>query len=190
MNTRVANVLLLIISLAVLLLSAGAASAQTQKQLWTSGWDNFSEPLNYARSNIARSVSTTRKLTVTFTLVRATPNKLYQVCIHIFCDTFPATFGQFSTSSGGGTCPQITKQGVTKGVVAVEFGVVRSDIHGNGSFKVVVGPIASGTYDLEFSTRNGAGCNLTGGGGNSGTICEIDFQSPGPFGTTTTIVVP
>jgi hypothetical protein len=162
-------------------------------QKWTTGWDNFGEPLDLAHSKIVWSVSATRKLTVTFTLKGATPNKLYQVGVHIFCGTFPATFGQFpSERNGDGSCVPITRQGVTKSIAAVEFGVVTTDIHGNGSFKVIVGPIVSGSYDLEFDTRNGAGCGLTGGGGaNDPNICEADFQSPGPvFGTATTVVVP
>ncbi|MFY9561834.1 MAG: hypothetical protein WAQ52_16490 [Terriglobales bacterium] len=73
----------------------------------------------------------------------------------------------------------------------MEFGVVTTDVHGKGSFKVVVGPIASASYDLEFDTRNGAGCGLTGGGPYDPEHCKADFQSPGPtFGTATTIVVP
>ena len=177
---------------ATLLLSAGTAFATATTQKWTTGWDNFGEPLDLAHSKIVWSVSPTRKWTVTFTLKGATPNKLYQVGVHIFCDTFPTTFGQFPVEGGGGACAPLTRQGVTKKAVAVEFGVVTTDIHGNGSFKVVVGPIVSGTYDLEFDTRNGAGCNLTGGGGaNDPNICEADFQSPGPiFGTATTVVVP
>jgi hypothetical protein len=177
-----------------LLLSVCAASAQTTTstatttQKWTTGWDNFTEPLDLVHSNVMWSVSTARKLTVTFNLMHAQPSKLYQVGAHIICTTFPATFGQFPTSNGGGSCPMITKQGVTRGVVAIEMGVVTTDLHGNGTFKVVVGPITSGTYDLEFTVRNGAGCNLIGGGGNAG--CAIDFQSPGPFGTTATVVVP
>ena len=103
-----------------LLLAGGAASATTEK--WTAGWDNFSEPLNFTNSNITWSVSaTTRKLTVTFKLVGATPSKLYQVGVHIFCTTFPKTFGQFPSGSGG-ACTAITRQGVTKTVTAVEFG--------------------------------------------------------------------
>jgi hypothetical protein len=87
--------------------------------------------------------------------------------------------------------PNIARQGVTRTAVAIEFGVVTTDIHGNGSFTVVVGPIAAGTYDLEFDARNGAGCNLTGGGGNTTSTCEADFQSPGPtFGTAAVIIVP
>ena len=99
-----------------------------------------------------------------------------------------ATFGQFPT---GGACTTITRQGVTASIAAVEFGVVTTDIHGNGKFTVIIGPIASGTYNLEFDTRNGAGCGLTGGGGNGADICEADFQSPGPtFGDAATIVIP
>ena len=174
-----------------LLLSTGGACAATIEK-WTPGWDNFSEPLDFTHSNITWSVgATTRKLTVTFRLVHATPSKLYQVGVHIFCTTIPPTFGQFPVDGGGGACQPLTRQGVTKTAAAVEFGVVTTDIHGNGSFTVVVGAITAGTYDLEFDARNGAGCNLTGGGGNSASICEADFQSPGPkFGTAAVIIVP
>jgi hypothetical protein len=174
--------------LVALFLSVGTASAATTEK-WTAGWDNFSEPLDFTHSNITWSVSaTTHKLTVTFRLLHATPSKLYQVGVHIFCSTIPATFGEFPT---GGHCDSITRQGVTKSVAAVEFGVVTTDIHGNGSFTVIVGPIAAGTYDLEFDARNGAGCGLTGGGGNTANICEADFQSPGPtFGTAAVVIVP
>jgi hypothetical protein len=106
------------------LLSAGAALAATTEK-WTAGWDNFSEPLDFTHSNITWSVSaTTRKLTVTFKLVHATPSKLYQVGVHIFCTTIPATFGQFPVDGGGGACQPLTRQGVTKTAAAVEFGVV------------------------------------------------------------------
>jgi hypothetical protein len=158
------------------------------KQLWQAGWDNFGEPINLAASNIVWSLSTSRKMTVTFTMAGATPNKLYQVGIHIFCDTPPAAFGQFPVTSNGGACIPLVRQNVNGKVAAVEFGVVTTDVHGKGSFKVVVGPIASGTYKFEFTARDGAGCNLIGGAGN-GTDCYADFQSPGPFGTVNTIVV-
>jgi hypothetical protein len=174
-----------------LFLSAGAASAATT-QKWTAGWDNFGEPLNYTRSKITWSVNaTTHKLSVTFTLVGATPSKLYQVGIQFFCTTFPATFGQFPTyEADGGSCTQFTRQGVTETAALVEWGVVTTDSYGNGSFTVSAGPIAAGTYDLEFIAQDGAGCFLTGGAGN-GSDCLVDFQSPGPiFGDATTITVP
>jgi|SRR5579864_877926 len=163
----------------------------TMKQTWAAGWDNLSEPLNFTQSNVAWSVNTsTHKLTVTFKLVGATPSKLYQVSVHIFCNTFPPTFDQFPTDVGGGACKAITRQGATESVVALEFGVVTTDIHGNGSFAVLVGPIASGRYDLAFDARDSAGCNLKGGAGD-GSDCYVDFQSPGPtLGTATAIAVP
>jgi hypothetical protein len=180
----------IILVVVVFLLSASMASAATT-QKWTAGWDNFGEPLNYTKSKITWSVNpTTRKLSVTFTLVGAMPSKLYQVGIVPFCTTFPATFGQFPVDGGGGTCPTITRQGVTASAATIELGVVTTDIHGNGSFMVVIGPISAGTYDVEFQARNGAGCNLTGGAGNQASDCDDDFQSPGPFGTTTTITIP
>ncbi len=190
--------------LAGFILNAGAAlplQAQTETgrqtpmvttQKWAAGWDNFGEPLNYIKSKIKWSVNpTTSKLSVTYTLVGARPSKLYQVGINFFCTTFPPTFGQFPNDApGGGTCGSITRQGVTKTVTEVELGVVTTDIHGNGSFTVSVGPITAGTYDLEFMARDGAGCFLTGGAGN-GSDCSLDFQSPGPtFGDSTTITIP
>ena len=67
----------------------------------------------------------------------------------------------------------------------VELCVVLTDGAGNGSCKVVVGPIVPGTYTLEFEARDGAGCEVAGGGSD----CIVDFQSSGPFGNATTIVV-
>ena len=61
--------------IAALILSAVTASATATVQKWTAGWDNFGEPLNYTRSKISWSVNaTTHKLSVTFTLVGATPS--------------------------------------------------------------------------------------------------------------------
>ncbi len=174
-----------------LLFSASTASATATIQKWTAGWDNFSEPLNYTTSKISWSVNpTTHRLSVTFTLKGATPSKLYQVGIVPFCTTFPATFGQFPVDNGG-TCVSFTRQGVTRTAVTIELGVVTTDIHGNGSFTVSIGPITAGTYNVEFQARNGAGCQLTGGAGNQVSDCEDDFQSPGPtMGDTTTIIIP
>lgn len=171
-----------------LLLLGSVASATSTALKWTAGWDNFGEPLNYKKSKVSYSVSGAKStLAVTFTLVGANPNKLYQVGLNFFCTTFPVTFGNFPTAGGGGTCQSLTRQGVTKTIAAVELGVVTTDEHGNGSFKVTIGPIASGSYEAEFQARDGVGCNLKGGGSD----CAIDFQSPGPtFGDTTTITIP
>jgi len=84
-----------------------------------------------------------------------------------------------------------TKQGVTASIAEIEVGAVLTDLHGNGSVKVVIGPVPSGTYQVELFARNGAGCDVNGGGGNGGDICEADFQSPGPtFGDAVAITVP
>jgi hypothetical protein len=173
-----------------ILLVAVTSSAATTTQNFVAGWDNFGELLNFAKSNVKWSVSaTTRKLIVTYTLVGARPTKLYQVSINFFCSTFPAKFGQFPTDDGGGICQTLTRQGVTRDSAEIEVGVVTTDLHGNGSLTVVIGPAPAGTYELEFFARDGAGCNVNGGAGN-GSDCAVDFQSPGPFGTATTITVP
>ena len=177
------------LAVAVVLL-ASSAFAGTTTQKWTAGWDKFTEPLNYKTSKVSWSVNaTTRKLSVTFTLAGATPSKLYQVALQLFCTTSPATFGQYPVVSlNNGNCVAITKQGVTKNSASVELGVVTTDIHGNGTFSVVVGPIAAGSYDLEFDAQDGAGCFLIGG---NNTCVPGDFQSPGPiFGDATTITIP
>ena len=183
------NQFLLVCLALTMILGAAQASAQTTTQKWTTGWDNFSEPLDLTHSSVKWSISPARKLTITFTLAKATPSKLYQVALQLFCTTSPATFGNYPVVFlNSGNCVSVTKQGVTKTTAAVELGVVTIDIHGNGSFKVVVGPIASGTYELEFDAQDGAGCFLIGG---NNTCAAADFQSPGPkFGDATTITIP
>jgi hypothetical protein len=120
-----------ILPVVAVLLSAATASATATVQKWTAGWDNFGEPLSYKKSHVSWSVNpTTYKLSVTFTLVGATPSKLYQVGIDFFCTTFPANFGQFPVDGGGGTCTQLTRQNVTATLATVELGVVTTDIHG------------------------------------------------------------
>ena len=168
------------------------ASMLPTVQKWTPGWDNFREPLDFIHSNITWSVSpASRTLAVTFRLVGARPNKLYQVGVHIMdCSRVPATYSQFPFCGGAGRCTPIIRQGVTDTVAAVEFGVVTTDVHGNGSFSIIVGPIPSGRYDLEFHARNGAECNLASGRASDPSHCNADFQSPGPtFGTQTTITI-
>ena len=173
---------------AALFLTAGVTFATTTRQKWTPGWDNFNEPLNYKKSYVSWNVDpATSKLSVTFKLVGATPNKLYQVSATFFCTTFPATFGQFPAWTNGGNCATLTRQGVTKTYAEVQLGVVMTDLYGNGSFAVVVGPITAGTYEFEFDAIDGTGCGMLGGDGT----CQKDFQSPGPiWGDAATITIP
>jgi hypothetical protein len=181
--------------LATLLISVSSISASTT-QKFTAGWDNFGAQLNFTLSHVTWSVnSTTKKVTVTYKLVGAVPTSLYQVALNFYCTRFSLDFGQFpiEPSSSGpfdGTCTPITRQGVTKTAAETEIGVVLTDKNGNGSVTVVIGPVPSGTYEVTFFVRNGAGCDVNGGGGNSNSTCDADFQSPGPFGTPTTITVP
>jgi hypothetical protein len=162
-----------------------APAATTQK--WTAGFDSFTEPLNYTKSKI-KWTATSTKLTVATTLVGANPNKLYQVALMFYCNTFPATFGQFPVqTTSGGDCESLTRQGVTANRAEVEIAVVLTDMNGNGTVSVTVTKPAAGTYSLEFLLRDGSGCHINGGSGN----CQVDFQSPGPtFGDATTITVP
>ncbi len=188
----------LLFTVIVALLVLGVSEAQTEDispvapatatiQHFTTGWDKFGEPLNLAKSTVKWTPGT-HKVTVVFKLVGASPSKLYQVALNFFCNTFPATFGQFPVDGGGGGCFTLTRQNVTKTAAEVEVGVITTDLQGNGSISVPITGVAPGTYQLEFYVRDGAGCNLNGGGGNSG--CSVDFQSPGPWGTATTVTIP
>ncbi len=172
-----------------LLLSASFALAGATRQKWTAGWDIFNEPLNYEKSSVTWSVNpTTSKLTVTYKLVGATPNKLYGVALGFSCtNTFPATWAGFPTQ-GAGTCYSETRQGVTTSIAETQIGVVTTDINGNGSVTVVTDPAPAGTYQVEFYVYDGAYCAYLIPEGCS--ICFVDFQSPGPFGTWTTMTVP
>jgi hypothetical protein len=170
-----------------LLLTVGSAGAAVTTQAWTPGWDNLSEPLDFSTSHVIWGFSPTGALRITFQLRHARANKLYQVGVAVMdCSTELPDFGQFPF--GATTCATTIKQGVTDTVDAVELGVILTDIHGNGSVAVSDPKIAPGTYDLEFFARDGAGCGVTGGG--SGLVCNVDFQSPGPFGSETTITIP
>jgi hypothetical protein len=172
---------------ALTFLSLGTAAA-AKVQPFTAGWDNFNEPLNYANSNVKWSYSPkTKALSVTFNLVGATPSKAYQTSIVIFCTTEPPNFGRFPVASGSpGSCQSITRQGVTAQSVAAEVGAIVTDSSGNGSMTVSTGALPMGTFKVEFTVRDGVGCNLTGG---NASACNLDFQSPGPFDTTSHFTV-
>jgi len=166
-----------------------AATPAAVSQKFTTGWDNFGEPINLAKSYV-KWTAAKHKLTVQYKLVGAAPSKVYQVALNFFCDTFPATFGTFPVDLGGGTCFTLTRQNVTATAAEVEIGVVLTDAHGNGAVNIPITNVAPGTYKILFFVRNGTGCNVNGGGGNAGSICSVDFQSPGPWGTGTTVTIP
>jgi hypothetical protein len=120
-------------------------------------------------------------------MVGATPTKAYQVTVGIFCTNEPPNFGRFPIASGQqGACQVITRQGITAAQVAAEVGAIVTDSTGNGSFTVTTGALPKGKFKVEFVVRDGVGCNVAGG--NSGA-CNIDFQSPGPFDTTSNFTV-
>jgi hypothetical protein len=167
----------------VIAFSLLATAAQARTQQFTQGWDVLGGMLNYTSSNVTWSVSSTGDFKATYNLVGAQPSFVYQVGLHFYCTANPGMFGRFPS---GKTCNTITRQGVQETGTATEFGIVLTDASGNGSFSVDAGTVAAGTYHVEFDVRDGAGCNLIGGASN----CNVIFQSPGPFGTGTTIVVP
>jgi hypothetical protein len=78
------------------------------------------EQLNYEKSNVTwYHPEDTLLLFVTYNLRGATPNRQYQVGVHIF-DHCHDTFGRFPDLGGCGTD---TREGVTKLVQGIEFGV-------------------------------------------------------------------
>lgn len=180
----------LVMSGAALLISGNVASAQ--RLAFTSGWDNFNEPLDYKKSYVVYSINqASHQLKVAYSLHGATPTKLYQAALAIFnaCPNPPGFFGNFGEDSTYG-CDRYTRQGVEATTTSVEFGAILTDLKGNGITTVVINNIASGLYKLEFVVRDGAGCGVSGGAGN-GNDCYVDFQSPGPiFADTVAITIP
>lgn len=173
---------LFVLTVALFFISAsGAAIARTQA--WVAGYALFAEPLDYANSGIEWRVDQTNKLmTIVYTLKGAVPNKLYQVGVLLRKPNCHLTFGNYPT----GGCTRRVYQGVIRWARNAEFGVVTTDMFGNGTFRVTVGPIASGRYAVKFFARDGAGQKLIGG--RTDTVYEC-FQSPGPFGTFTTVLI-
>ena len=188
-NTRKQNVGRLYLIAALVLSSINLvavvqhAQANSTHQEWMASWDIFEEPLNYTTSKVIWTHPRgTSRLLITYVLRSARPNWQYQVGVHIF-DRCPTTFGQFPSL---GPCESVTRQDVMRVVAGIELGVVTTDINGNGLFTVLVNGIQVGTYEIEFNVRLGVGCNLEGGG-----LCDVVFQSPGPFGIgITTITFP
>ncbi len=159
--------------------SADIASAQTGAQRWSEGWDGFGERLDYRKSGVTwKHPAGTPQLSITYNLRGATPNRQYQVGIHVV-DRCDKNFGRFPVL---GRCNVIRRQGVAKHVEAIELGAVTTDSAGNGSFSVLVTNIEAGTYNLKFHVRRDVGC-LFGGSGHGSDRCEVVFQSPGPFGS-------
>lgn len=154
------------------------AHPDSRHQNWLAGWDIFDKQLDYNTSKVIWKHSRgSSRLVVIYILRGATPNRQYQVGVHIF-DSCPKAFGQFPSL---GPCDLATREGVTRIVAAIEFGVVTTDSNGNGSLILSVNRIEAGTYEMEFNVRAGVGCNLKGCG-----PCDVVFQSPGPFGVGTT----
>jgi hypothetical protein len=86
--------MMLLLALAIVLVAI-TASAATTTQKFTTGWDNFGEPLNFTKSNVKWSVSATRKLTVTYTLVGATPTSSIRAASTPFAARFLQRLANF-----------------------------------------------------------------------------------------------
>ena len=124
------------------------------------------------------------KLMIHYMLHGATPNRMYQVGIHLLNFACVPTFGQIAQPPVH-VCGPATRQGATEEIEPFELGVVATDAQGNGMLTVDIDQIASGTYELVFDVRVGVGC-LQGGYQN----CDVIFQAPGPFGNFVTVTVP
>lgn len=155
------------------------------QQYWSPGWSELTEPLNFSRSKVLWHVSN-HALSIKYVLKGATPSAQYQVGMHVSCNSLGSTtfFGTFPTSS----CNLDDVQGTTALHYAVELGAVTTDRYGNGCFAVWVSPIASGAYSVKFHTRISVGHNLANGFDHPGAAA-VPFQSPGPFGARTSIVI-
>jgi hypothetical protein len=184
-----------------LVLSIGLAG-QSRAQMtgavleWSPGWDECAGPpacssvmadsqLDFEQSKLIWvQPGSQDKLMIHYMLHGATPNRMYQVGIHLLNFACVPTFGQIAQPPVH-VCGPATRQGATEEIEPFELGVVATDAQGNGMLTVDIEQIASGTYELVFDVRVGVGC-LQGGFQN----CDVIFQAPGPFGNFATVTVP
>lgn len=168
----------------------GVARAQALTEpsgLLSPGWDRFDEPLDAAMSSVAWRVHRpSRTLHVTVKLAGATPGKIYQIGVHQVvrrCDLLPSAFGAYPYAD----CGPITREGKTATAASVDFGAIVTDLNGGGTVRLEVPSMQPGIYKLVFHLRDGAGCNVIGGG--PGTTCAMVFRTPAPFPQTTRIAI-
>jgi len=163
----------------------GTAGAQTLPEpsgAPVPGWDRFDEPIDTARSSVAWRVHRpSRTLHVIFRLAGATPGKVYQVGVHQFvrrCELLPSGFGAYPYAD----CGPLTREGKTATAAAVELGAIVTDQNGDGTVRLEVPSMQPGVYRVAFHIRDGAGCNVIGGG--PGATCTMVFRTPAPFPAT------
>jgi hypothetical protein len=70
-------------------------------------------------------------------------------------------------------CDTYTRQGNTRAAQGSDFGLVTTDINGNGALAVLIQNIPAGTYELEFLARSCGSCA-------GAPFHSVIFQAPGP----------
>jgi hypothetical protein len=176
-TSRVAALLVCGCAAILLAISGGeSARASVTESKWQYGWGLFSGPLDFSRSNVLWAETNGSTLQTVFTFVGARPDAQYTVGIALLYgeqSQCRPSFGQFEL----GPCYDVTLQGVTSWEDDTNFysppgvGVLTTDGAGDGSLHVKISGIAPGDYSLEFYANDGLGPG------------QINFQSPGPFGT-------
>lgn len=174
-----------IVSIVLVLVTTLSAGAGTLK--WGGGWSETNEQINFSDSYVSYDYfKSSRFLRVTYYLSGAKPKKLHQVGMHFYCTTPIQKFGQFSANAK--SCVSYTLGGVTKSVDSFEFGVILTDIDGNGSFEVNIGPLNPGVYKIQFTARLDAGCYMSGYP-SPYQKCSVVFSAPGKFGNSISLIV-
>jgi hypothetical protein len=167
-------VFLLVTMLAIVPMIALGDSAT--KLAWMPGWDDQTQPLDYAHSFVKFGQSGNGRLQITYHLQGALPNTTHSVGLHVFqCLTI---FGQYLASP----CGSFVRDGSTSFVSPVDLGTITTDQYGNGNLEVNVTGIIPGTYEIVFHTRLSTLPANTNACSGSPNPCSVIYESPGPFG--------
>ena len=136
------------------------------------GWDDLTQPLNWAKSTVTIDARTRRALTITYALTGAVPGTALQIGIEVFQSPCTMTkLGQYGLYCGGGT-----RQGVTATLAEVLLPAPTVGTAGTFQRVVKLKGVAPGTYRFEFTVRDAP--NPT-----------VIYQAPGPFAKTAAVTV-
>ena len=173
---RSRSIILLLIAMFVIAPVVTLADSTT-KLVWMPGWDDATQPLDYAHSFVKFGQTGNGTLQITYHLQGAKPNTAHTVGLHVFRCVL--SLGQYLASP----CGYFFRDGAWSYASPIELGTITTDQSGSGNLQVSVAGIASGTYSIEFHTRIST-MSLTDITvcGASPNPCSVIYESPGPFG--------
>ena len=153
-----------------------ASADSATKLVWRAGWDDTTQPLDYAHSFVKFGQSTTGGMQIAYHLQGAAPNTTHTVGLHVYKCVL--SFGQYLADA----CGFFSRDGNSSFASPVELGVITTDQNGNGNLEVTIQGIAPGAYSIAFHARLGTKpATVSSSCSGWGNPCNVIYESPGPF---------